>query len=560
MKKMILMVLLVSAFTAVGFAVTPQIEFVAWLSSAEPVSESSGLLSMRLNTSFELAVRVTPATEIRDQNDFRLGFTDLEPGMQLKVEGIFTDEGVLAFEIDLTQDQHELELKGVLDEINTSPTEIVVSGVRVPVSATADIKTESGLRLNFEDLALGDFVNVEATLVDGEITAVEIKVDTFGTERTRLSFEGVVRSVGAAQIIVFIEGAGEVPVRIHPSTVLKGNLSVGSKVRVFGSIGTDLTVDATEISADAPVRLNPDEVRMGFGQTRQIEILLNQPVSTDTVVALSSMNPSVAEPTSDSILLAAGKLNATFTVQSGSFEGRTLLRAEFPASEGSLVAVLEVEVESDGPDDSPGESDDDELLEIKFSPNQIRGASNQEMVVQLVLNQPAPVSSAVTLAVVEGVGQDVVFPESVVIEEGSTFANVPLIIGSLTGKVKIRATLGSALGGDTASLQIEPEVGQSDTLEVAWIPDQLELTPNEAGSARLTLSQPAPWDLTANLTLREGNVGLAAFPAQVTFSSGESSAVVSFKAGNVEGKIKILAALPFSAGGDTAELEIEVEN
>lgn len=250
-----------------------------------------------------------------------------------------------------------------------------------------------------------------------------------------------------------------------------------------------------------------------------------------------------------------------------------MIHVKLPQSAGGISVQLKVEVETNNQqdnnpnvDDNGGQVEDnggqgdDQLFEIKFSPNQIRGISNQTKVAQLVLNQPAAQDIRAELVVVEGKVQEVEFPSSLVFKAGTSFVEVPIHIGVLTAKMKIRAKLVDIPGGDTASLQIEPEIENQNEMKISWTADDIEMGMSGSKSAALRLNQAAPFDIIVNLVLHKGNSELVQFPSQVSISKGKTTASVQIKSNEMEGKVEIMAALPLVVGGKTDKLKVEVKN
>ncbi|RPJ51681.1 MAG: hypothetical protein EHM23_33800 [Acidobacteria bacterium] len=458
-------------FSGVVFAQTEktQVEFVATVAAINATDSLSGLLSMQLTPTYAISVRATSRTEIRDENDFPLAFSALKTGMKLKIEGMFTEEGILAREIGVTQGSHEIEVRGTLEAVNLQTRTVTVAGLVIPLAAQLEIRSEDGLWLDLAGLTVGQAVIVEAVMRNEGLEARQIKVATFGFGRARLDFDGTVDFVDDSQMLVKIEGTGGGLVRIHPETEIHGSLSGGAAVRVSGSIGSDLIVDASQIVVKSRLLLNPDELHLDFSQTGRVHVFLTQAPTVDTTLSLVSRNAALASPTTSRLLIPAGKLTGYFDVVSGASEGATLIDVSLPASLGGGSASVAVEVETNGPDDpgagtpppTPGTGGGtipgtlvNEPFEIRFSPDQITGAGNQSLKVQLVLNQPAPTSMTVSFSLAEGTGQPVTFPSQLTIPAGSNFVDVQVTTGSLTGDAKIRAQLPANVGGDTASLKI----------------------------------------------------------------------------------------------------------
>ena len=147
-----------------------------------------------------------------------------------------------------------------------------------------------------------------------------------------------------------------------------------------------------------------------------------------------------------------------------------------------------------------------------------------------------------------------------------------------TGEVKIRAILPEEFGGDDDDLEVEireprghngdkndddrdeDENKDGDAFEIRWEPDDFESRFNETRTVRLTLSEPAPREFVAELSVKEGPADAVEFPREVVFAEGDSSVDVEISTRESEGRVKIRAALPFDVGSDTDDLEIEIVN
>ena len=96
--KRILTFSLILIFVAFGYSAPPQVEFMAEVKIIDLIGDQVALLRMSLTPEFDILVRVTADTEIRDQEDEPLTVFDFEEGMILEVEGLFTEGEILAQE------------------------------------------------------------------------------------------------------------------------------------------------------------------------------------------------------------------------------------------------------------------------------------------------------------------------------------------------------------------------------------------------------------------------------------------------------------------------------
>ncbi|MDA2928522.1 phosphatase PAP2 family protein [Acidobacteria bacterium AH-259-O06] len=88
----------------------PEVELVAPVLSIDQESEQVVLLKMSLGPEFDITVRVTDQTEIKDEGEDPIAVSDLMAGVVLKVEGLLTNEGVLAQDIEIAGDESDFSV------------------------------------------------------------------------------------------------------------------------------------------------------------------------------------------------------------------------------------------------------------------------------------------------------------------------------------------------------------------------------------------------------------------------------------------------------------------
>lgn len=551
--KHIFMLFFVLACSNFVFAEPAEIEFTAIVKSSQKESDKVGALTMVLTPNFDVLVRVTGLTEIRDEKGKPMVFSQIKVGMTLEVEGLLTQNGVLAQEVKVADKATDFELNGRIENIDLTNREIKVHGFVIRVPVTAEINDEEGNPLLFADLKLNQFVEVEGSISGSTLVASEVKVKTPEGKAPRISFEGIVVAQDDSKIRVLIEGVDAAVVKITPETDIHGDLAVGVLVRVVGIIDTDLSVKAHKIIVKNILQVAPHELKMSPHKTRRVEVILRCTLETDAKLSIASQNPSVAKPSVSSLTIPKGKVTGFFDVTSGPTEGKTTIEIQLAAELGGHKVILPVEVEDAHDEEKKKE------LEIEWRPEEVHMQPNQTKKVQLRLNRPALTALVATVTVKEGASGLVEFPPQVSFAAGSQNAEVTIKSGSANGKTKIRATLPASVGGDKADLEIEiRSEQQQQELEIKWAPDEIKIGLNESRTVKLLLGAPAPHDLTAVLTLKERKPDLVEFPHQVSFAKGSLEANVVIKSKNSTGKVKIRAALPFSVGGDSEDLEVEI--
>ncbi|MEE8583348.1 MAG: DUF5666 domain-containing protein [Acidobacteriota bacterium] len=542
-------------------ATPSQVEFTARIQSVERTGNIV-VLTMELTPDFSLPVRVTPNTEVKDENNQDASPDVLVPGAIAKIEGIFTDQGLLALEAEITDDASEVEVTGSIEsvaDLGSGSRQIEVLGFLFTVTPAAEVSDSLGNQLFASDLQVGQLVKVEGMANGDQLLARQVKLRSAAPGFAAISVQGVVSEINGAQILISIQGGVSALVEVNAQTEIKGVLALGARVRVRGVMNSDLFISARRIQALDPFRLLPDELRLDFAQTGRVDLVLAAVAAEDLTFSLISRNPSVATPLSASLTVPAGSLTASFSVLSGSIEGRAFVDVEAPPQLGGVVRALEVEVESDldnDPDDPDGP--DEQELEIRWNPRKVQNASAGPLQVELQLNQPAPQDLLISIFLKDGNPGLASFPDSVMILQGSTTAGVLLQILSTSGEAKIRAALPN--GGDTDDLELEfANPDQAEELEIEWNPDDLRLDPGGSATVQIRLDRPAPTDLTVVISVKDGDPSLVEdFPSEIQFLAGQSqqSVLVKTVAGR-EGKVRFRAALPFEFGGEDDELKVE---
>ncbi|GAB4254029.1 MAG: hypothetical protein Kow00109_29590 [Acidobacteriota bacterium] len=533
------------------------VEFTARIAAVTTEGETT-VLSMEVTPAVTIPVLVTALTEIKDQNGLPADAGALVPGVEIKVEGLFTASGVLALELELVGGQ-EFELKGQITAVDPAGA-IELLGFTVFVPETARIQGPRGEPLSFSDLVAGMNVKVEGTTSGEDLVATHIKQLPADAAYARISFLGTIREMNpdAGTLLVRLEGDLDVLVQVTNETEIRGELSLGALVKVSGVISPELLVTAYRIQVVSLVRCSPDELHLGFGESAEVTVVLRQALTEDLVLALSSSHPDVAAPDSESLTIPAGELTATFLVTAGSAEGRTTIQVTLPDSYGGGGCAVKVEVEEDGDDDG-GE------LEVRWSPRVIEAAPHEVRRVALHLSRPAPEELEVALSQTEGPDGLVRFPESVTFAAGRQV--VHFVIEVLQeGRGSLEAALPEDLGGDTDTLKIDVKHPPMVKLKLHWRPDEVELAPGGEAPVMLVLERSVPEDVEVTIaavggdpTLFTGDPSLDALPMTVVFPAGSTELAFSFVAGDRAGRLKLRAALPRTYGGDHDDLSLKVE-
>ncbi len=538
-----------------------QIEFIAELAAVTPESEEITVLTLHVTPSVAVDVKVTPATEIKNEEGEEIGLDALEVGQSLLIEGIFTDIGIVALEVKITDADLDFELKGVIDEVRDGRV-IVVLGFPIHVPETAEIKDGAGTPLSFSELEAGLLVKVEGMVVEGELVASEVTVRADRPGFADIRFEGFVSEIPADDLIlVTVRGGLGIMVRIGEDTQIVGNLAVGVRVKVSGRLGPDLIVHAKKIVVLHSIELVPNHLRMGLDEERRAVVLLRGSFDEDVRVELTSTHPDIAHPAVDHILIPAGQVTASFAVQSGAVEGDTVIAAALPADRGGAKARMRVLVGE--PDDSSDDTSEDEnRLEVHWRPDKIKSVPDTGFrEVRLHLNHPAPVDLLVTLELTEGSDEVVAFPSEVLIPAGEKIVPVVLEFLSREGNARLQATLPEDVGGDTDTLEIDLEDRPQDKVGIQWRPDEIRIGVLSEFRVRLILSRPAPLDMKVVVSVKSGDADLVkGMPEEIEFEAGQQQVVIELESGEKTGLVRFRAALPFDLGGKHDDLHVRVDD
>ncbi len=532
---------------------TTQVEFIASLQNISTGADGVTVLTMQLTPTISVPVRVTDDTEIKDDSDLPISTLDLAAGMVLKIEGVFTPAGILAEEIEIQQDGAQFEIRGVITEVTPDGGggSIVVSDFPIQVPDSAEIRSQHGDPLMFDDLAVGQFARVSGSVQGDQLVASRVTIRRPFDGFARIRLQGVISEIiNDATFTVMVDGGVSAQVEINEDTEIRGVLAVGALVRVDGTLTESLSVLARRIVVIPPIRIAPKELELEPGETGPVSLILLAPRDEDTVFDLVSTNPDIATPSVDSLTIPAGELTASFDVAAGDEEGEAFIEVSTEGFEGR------VKVEVGTEDEEPPVTD----LRLRWEPRVIHAAPNGSREVRLRINDRAPEDLLVTISRESGTEDLLSFPEEVTIPAGSKEVRLVLTFLGSQGNAVLRAVLPDSVGGDQDDLEIALRPDHVEKLEIEFNPESLRLSPGETGKVHLNLDRPAPFDLEVLITPQGGNAAVAlGVPTRVTFLEGEPSVMMEFTAGTQPGKRNLRAALPVQVGGDSAELEIEVK-
>lgn len=146
------------------------------------VFEVKGFIDQLTDTSVTvlgLTFLVDSRTDVRDEDDAKVPFSALRPGMLVDVQAfIGADQKLFATRIKIEDfDRDEIELRGVITDLHINEKFVEVTGIKFFVSTSTVITDHQGNAIRFEDLAIGQVVEVHAQREGGRWLATRIEVE-----------------------------------------------------------------------------------------------------------------------------------------------------------------------------------------------------------------------------------------------------------------------------------------------------------------------------------------------------------------------------------------------
>lgn len=569
MKKTLLLGFAITTITLLGWAAP--IEFSAEVVTWDPSAGLPSTLTLQISGQYEVEVKVTGFTEIKNEQGFPAGPDAFAVGDQVEIEAVLTEDGWVALEVQLKDEGSEFELRGPVESL--VDTTLIVNGFEIEIVDTTKILDQFGKALTLDELLAlvsapdaNVMVKVDALISAGQIEAKSVKILS---KLVSISMSGIVIDFDEKLMNVDFGGGITLPVIVLPETEVKGTVTPGALVQVKGYINAQLYVEALRIRVKRLFELVPDEVSLAIDEEREVLIVLEQELDFDLNLDLNPSDPAIASvltPVSLALTIPAGETSATFWVK-----GNTSGKSGISVTQAGSTAegrTLKVTVGDDEEGEEEGEEEEEPKdLEIKWTPGVIHAANAGSVEIRLMLKHgPAPEALDANLELVKWSGDpsEVSFPSTVAFPAGSQEALVTIQFQVQKGKGAIRASLPEEVGGSSDLLEIEfvgndPE--PKGELNLEWTPDELEIETGGTATATLKLSAPAPALLSVEVKIRSGKESTAeGSPATVIFNEGDTEASFEVKAGNKTGKMTFRAQLPTEYGSRHDDLKVEVKS
>jgi archaellum component FlaF (FlaF/FlaG flagellin family) len=220
-------------------------------------------------------VALTPTTIIR-KGETTVAPADLKVGDQVHVKATFANSTYTATEVIVqTGDnsgngaQTNVEIEGTLTKVATGSITVATQsqGSFTVALTTTTIIRKGQTTVAPADLKVGDQVHVKATFASNTYTATEVIVQNqgdgsgSGNGSQTATANGIVKSMGATDMVVHRENGQDVTVQVDSNTTIKkyGNtisfadIKTGDQVECLGTAVDAQTIHATQIEVqDAP--------------------------------------------------------------------------------------------------------------------------------------------------------------------------------------------------------------------------------------------------------------------------------------------------------------------
>jgi len=224
--------------------------------SIEGTIESIGVGELTVTTeSGPVVVSVSADTMIK-RNGSPAVFEDLMVGDRVEAEGVWDGDVLDAAKISAeAPEAEEVEIEGTIESIGDGELTVTTDGGPVVVSVSGDTTIErNGAAATFEDLVVGDHVEVEGVW-DGDVLAAA-SIDAEAPEAEMAEISGTISAIGDGEITVETDGGpvvvsvtADTVITLDGSTALITDLVVGQRVEASGVWDGDVLV-ASSIDAE----------------------------------------------------------------------------------------------------------------------------------------------------------------------------------------------------------------------------------------------------------------------------------------------------------------------
>ncbi len=393
--------------------------------------------------------------------------------------------------------------------------------LEVRVAPSTEVRDENEIRVDLDTVRPGDTLKVKAIVTDRGFLATEVEIEEDASE---FELKGEVEAISGSNRTLVVAGVTLIVPETTEIRDDRGHLLAFSEiergwfVKAEGMAGSSPVLSELRVLPPRPARIRLQGKAVEANQNR---LLLEIPGSIRVPVLLNQETEIAGSLAVGARLDVRGRLTPGLEVQAERVEVEKLLR---------LV------------------------------PDEIRLDFASTGRVDFVLGQPLSADSSLQL-VSRNPSVAVPVPSSLTLPAGTLTGSFDIMSMGIEGRTVVDVNL---TGAQTlaAFLEVEVESRQGDDngnelLEIRWNPRKI--TSAGPRDVRLELNGPAPEDLTIPLALKDGAPGLVTFPDSVVIPAGERAATVPISVADQTGRVKVRARLPLSLGGDTDDLEVELE-
>jgi hypothetical protein len=363
-----------------------EVEFTATVDTIYTEADGTGTIDVSVSGT-ALKVIVSAETDITSgENEITL--SDLAIDDVIKVEGKFSSEGVLASSIEkLTSDaENGFEVRGVITEVHSTDTSVLISIAGITVTADRSMKTSGrpSTAVDVANLKVGTAVSIEGTISGDTWNATGIHVfsDKGKKKKDVVRFEGTIVEMSEGGLIsVQVEGTETAqPVIVGLDTKTCGTLAVGAVVEVKGKLNAGLQVEADVVCVIGALEIKPDHLKLKVGTTEMLTVKLRETASSNVTVSLT-VDGNVITLSTDMLTIPQGSKIATFSVMAGQDPGEATITAT--ANGQTATALVVVGLVSDSDNQRP-----DAAVRIVFSPDHVRMGAGEKREVVLLVQPP----------------------------------------------------------------------------------------------------------------------------------------------------------------------------
>lgn len=203
----------------------------------------------------DITFEVTAGTEIFDDDDRPIAFSDLSEGLVVKIRGIRVGESILAtrIKIDIDLEDDEIKVTGTVAEVGDDF--LIVAGFIFKVNESTEILDENEEEIPLSKIKVGFIVEVRADVLPDE-TLLATKIEIEDRFEVELVITGVIQSISLDDSVLVVAGFEFI---ITDSTVILdednnsidfGDLQVGAVVEIRADVQADGTLIATRIEVE----------------------------------------------------------------------------------------------------------------------------------------------------------------------------------------------------------------------------------------------------------------------------------------------------------------------